>query len=186
MAEGRPDIPTALKRAVLVEAGHRCAIPTCRQTPVELAHITPWTKVKEHTFENLIALCPTCHTRYDRGDIDRRAMVQYKANLGLLNSRYTDTERQLLRTFLKKHQILESRSGRHMFTQYEGLSPYVLQFGGIQIHQTMWWMISNLLDDGLVETSTLYPGMDIWGTVALSLTEEGKKFIQRWAEAQPL
>ncbi|HKQ08164.1 MAG TPA: HNH endonuclease signature motif containing protein [Blastocatellia bacterium] len=76
--------PRPLERDVLVEAGHRCAIPTCRQIPVEIAHIVPWARVKAHTFDNLIALCPTCHTRYDNGEIDRRAMLQYKANLSVL------------------------------------------------------------------------------------------------------
>jgi 5-methylcytosine-specific restriction endonuclease McrA len=65
----RPAIPQALKRKVLIEAGHRCAIPTCKQVPVELAHIVPWANCKEHTFENLIALCPTCHTRFDKKEI---------------------------------------------------------------------------------------------------------------------
>src|SRR5690242_15797603 len=37
----RPGIPRALQRQVLVEAGHRCSIPTCRQTPVEIHHIIP-------------------------------------------------------------------------------------------------------------------------------------------------
>ncbi|MER7035808.1 HNH endonuclease signature motif containing protein [Streptomyces albidoflavus] len=101
MAQDRPDIPTALKRTILVEAGHRCAIPTCRQTPVELAHITPWSKIKEHTFDNLIALCPTYHTRFDRDDIDRKSMLQYKQNLEVLNGRYTDVERQVLKVYAR-------------------------------------------------------------------------------------
>jgi HNH endonuclease len=42
----------------------------------------PYADVRDHTFENLIALCPTCHTRYDSGDIDRLSMKGYKANLG--------------------------------------------------------------------------------------------------------
>ena len=66
----RQTIPRQLEREVLMEAGHRCAIPTCRQTPVEIAHIVPWEQIQEHTFDNLIALCPTCHTRYDKGEID--------------------------------------------------------------------------------------------------------------------
>jgi hypothetical protein len=69
MVEGRPDIPAQMRRDVLVEAGHRCAIPQCRQVPVELAHIVPWSTAKEYTFDNLIALSPTCHTRFDRGDL---------------------------------------------------------------------------------------------------------------------
>ncbi|GIH16065.1 HNH endonuclease signature motif containing protein [Rugosimonospora africana] len=61
MPDGRPAIPRDLQRRVLIEAGHRCAIPTCQATPIQIAHITDWSIVKEHKFENLIALCPTCH-----------------------------------------------------------------------------------------------------------------------------
>ena len=43
--------------------------------------------MKEHTFDNLMALCPTCHTRFDKGEIDRKAMRQYKANLSVLTGR---------------------------------------------------------------------------------------------------
>ena len=77
----RPSIPADIKRQVLMEAGHRCAIPTCRHPTTEIAHIEPWAKVQEHKFENLIALCPNCHTRYDNKEIDRKSMVQYKASL---------------------------------------------------------------------------------------------------------
>jgi hypothetical protein len=99
MPQDRPAIPRPLERAVLVEAGHRCAIPTCRQVPVEIAHIVPWSQVKEHKLENLIALCPTCHSRYDREEIDRLSMLQYKANLSVLNNRYGDLERRVLLHF---------------------------------------------------------------------------------------
>ena len=67
MPEGRPALSAELKRAVLVEAGHRCAVPTCRQHPVDIEHIDDWAQVKEHKFENLIALCPTCHRRKGSG-----------------------------------------------------------------------------------------------------------------------
>jgi hypothetical protein len=79
--EKRPAIPAELTRRVLVEAGHRCAIPTCRHPTTEIAHIVPWSRVREHTFDNLIALCPTCHARYDKGEIDRKSMRMYKAQL---------------------------------------------------------------------------------------------------------
>jgi 5-methylcytosine-specific restriction endonuclease McrA len=79
--DGRPPIPQPLVRRILLEAGHRCAIPTCRAHPVEIAHIVPWSRAKEHAYENLIALCPTCHSRYDRGEIDRTSVLQYKERL---------------------------------------------------------------------------------------------------------
>ena len=64
-----------------MEAGHRCALPNCGQTTVHIAHIEPWAKVKNHEFHNLIALCPTCHARFDRGEIDLKAMRAHKAIL---------------------------------------------------------------------------------------------------------
>ena len=92
----RPTIPADVVRAVLVEAGHRCAIPTCRATTTEVAHIEPWAKTQDNSFSNLIALCPNCHTRYDqRKEIDAKSMRMYKRNLGLLNSRYGEFERRV-------------------------------------------------------------------------------------------
>ncbi|MFF2042982.1 HNH endonuclease [Kitasatospora sp. NPDC058170] len=82
MSEQRPAVPRPLARRLLVEAGHRCAIPTCRADLVELAHIRPWAEVRCHEFDNMIVLCPNCHTRFDRGDIDRMAMREYKRLLG--------------------------------------------------------------------------------------------------------
>ncbi|MFI5521973.1 hypothetical protein [Streptomyces platensis] len=44
--------------------------------------------MQKHEFKNLIALCPTCHARFDdpHSPIDRKAMRQYKANLNPLLS----------------------------------------------------------------------------------------------------
>ena len=52
----REAIPANLKRRILVEAGHRCAIPTCRFPTTEIAHILAYSKVKTHEFSNLILL----------------------------------------------------------------------------------------------------------------------------------
>ena len=61
MVVTRSHIPRPLEREVLMEAGHRCAIPTCKQIPVEVAHIIPYNKIVKHEFHNLIALCRNCH-----------------------------------------------------------------------------------------------------------------------------
>jgi predicted restriction endonuclease len=76
----RENIPMAVRRAVLVEAGYRCAIPTCPHPTTEFAHIVPHAQTQDDSFENLIALCPNSHTRYDIGDrADRTAMRIFKA-----------------------------------------------------------------------------------------------------------
>jgi hypothetical protein len=98
----RDVVPADIKRAVLVEAGHRCAIPTCRATTTEIAHIVPWAESHDNSFENLIALCPNCHTRFDqKKEIDRPAVKMYKHNLGILNNRYGEFERRLFEVLAK-------------------------------------------------------------------------------------
>ncbi len=96
MAEGRPAIPAELSRRVLIEAGHRCAIPRCRHIEVEIHHIIPWEQCQEHKYENLIALCPNCHRRADRNEIDRKALRIYKANLRYTHDRFSQLEVDIL------------------------------------------------------------------------------------------
>ncbi|MDH2387631.1 HNH endonuclease [Streptomyces sp. HNM0663] len=193
MTEGRPDIPTGLRRAVLVEAGHRCAIPTCRQVPVEIAHITPWAKTKEHKFDNLIALCPTCHTRYDRGEMDRKSMLQYKQNLEVLNGRYTDVERQLLKVYAKLWAEIDEQHGR----AHPGSSSLVsrlrqslrgggIALGQITVHNGMSWILSNLVDDGLVEVLPATGDPRNRESSGVHLTPKGFALIERLIAAEPI
>lgn len=166
----RPAIPRPLERELLIEAGHRCAIPTCRQTPVELAHIIPWEKVREHAFDNLIALCPTCHTRFDKGDIDRLAMQRYKANLAIVNGRYGDLEKRVLQYFVDNPS-----------------KDQVVLFGGLD------FLLMYLLKDGLIEDTGHQGGVGlggdhgvVWSEKAYRLTGTGKAFIRIWMAAEEL
>jgi len=81
-----------LRRRVLIEAGHRCAIPTCRHIEVDVHHIIPWNACQQHQYENLIALCPNCHRLADKGQIDRKALLTYKANLRFMHDRFSQFE----------------------------------------------------------------------------------------------
>lgn len=124
----RNHIPVNIVRAVLVEAGHRCAISTCRATTTEIAHIVPWSDTKDNSFENLIALCPNCHTRYDqKKEIDQKAVQMYKHNLSILNNRYGEIERRIFQ--------MVAVSGERMF---------LLGAGGD-------FMVANAIADGLFE-----------------------------------
>ncbi len=166
MAEGRPAIPVQLRRDVLVEAGHRCAIPTCRSPQIHIAHIEPWAKVHEHNFANLIALCPNCHTRYDSGQIDRQSMLQYKANLSVLTNRYGDLEQRILLAFAA-----------------EPRRETIWLPGGLDI------MVMYLLRDGLLALTTQNSGVIMAGvpsSVAYVLTPAGRDFVTKWLNAEPL
>ena len=96
MSQGRPTIPADLRRKVLIEAGHRCAIPTCRYIDVDVHHIVPWENCKKHEYQNLIALCPNCHRRAGKGEIDRKALRIYKANLRYTHDKFSQFEVDIL------------------------------------------------------------------------------------------
>jgi hypothetical protein len=96
VSEDRTGIPAEIKRRVLVEAGHRCAIPTCRYIEVEIHHIVPWAKSQDNSYGNLIALCANCHRRADRGEIDRKSLHLYKKNLSFIHDRFSNLEVDLL------------------------------------------------------------------------------------------
>lgn len=89
----RPPIPAYLKRRILVEAGHRCAIPQCRSlVGVDIHHIVPWSQCHKHEYANLIALCPNCHRMAHDGTIDRKAQFMYKDKLRLAHDQFSRFE----------------------------------------------------------------------------------------------
>lgn len=93
----RSPIPAELRRRVLVEAGHRCAIPTCRYIDVDVHHIVPWETCQNHEYENLIALCPNCHRRAHKlNEIDRKSLHHYKANLRFTHDKFSQLEVDIL------------------------------------------------------------------------------------------
>jgi hypothetical protein len=163
MADDRPAIPAELRRRVLVEAGHRCAIATCRQVPVEIHHINQ--NNKDNQLHNLIALCPNDHTRAHRREIDRKALRMYKRNLVLIAGRYGDMERRLLDYFAEHSE-----------------------FQQVIIDRRMDFEFLYLIEDGLLvklqETTMVRIGGFTQGPVVYGLTDAGIDFVERWREGQ--
>jgi type I restriction enzyme R subunit len=73
----RTSIPVKIKREILVECGHRCAVCGV-PLPLEFAHIIPWHKKSEHKAKNLICLCASCHERADKENWDEKTLNEYK------------------------------------------------------------------------------------------------------------
>ena len=66
-----------IKREVLIQAGHRCSV--CGEsTPLENAHIFPYSKSKDNCADNLICLCSNCHTRADKEKWGAKTLREYK------------------------------------------------------------------------------------------------------------
>ena len=58
----RPAISVEVQQKLMFECRYRCAC-CCEPVALERAHIVPWSKTKDHSFENLVVLCANCHTR---------------------------------------------------------------------------------------------------------------------------
>ena len=157
--EKKPSIPTELRRRVLVEAGHRCAIPSCRHIDVDVHHIVPWERCRKHEYDNLIALCPNCHRRADREEIDRKALRLYKANLHFAIEKYSQFEIDVL------FELSKIRSGMYLpFPTYLSL------------------LIKRLLDSNFVRIDENKTGI-FTGPVKttpdfLVITDKGRDFIK--------
>jgi HNH endonuclease len=180
MPSKRDAIPNELQRQLFVEAGYRCAIPTCRAVaPLHIEHIDDYAKVKEHKFENMIVLCANCHGLKGNKprQLDRKALRQLKANLGLLNHRYGDLERRLLEDFAQNSD------------------PNIRILPG-----SMALLARNLVRDGYLKKEQIGGGhRRIYGKdehegivitvpdfVGYSLTDAGREFVKNWTSAQPL
>ncbi len=163
----RPKIPKDLERKVKIEAGHRCAIPTCKFPRVEIAHITPWAEVNEHKFENLIALCPNCHELFDKDrKIDRKSMLIYKQNLGLLNSRYGEFERRILDLFCEDQRA------------------NAIRLAGLSEIQVFYLLKDGLLQKNGKDSGVKSSGVPTWEEY--QLTAQGKTFIENLRQAHVL
>lgn len=164
----RPAIPAELKRRVLVEAGHRCAIPTCRHIEVELHHIEPWANTQTHEYQNLIALCPNCHARADSGKIDRKSLRIYKAALRYAHDKFSQFEMDVLFD-LKSLPA----NGARPFPEYMGL------------------LLKRLLDSDFVRFYRPLGGVAVGtasgtlhtGPSSLVITPEGRDFVHSLGEA---
>src|SRR3954454_2013730 len=152
MGDDRDAIPADLVRQLMIEAGYRCAIPTCRTVqPLEIEHIEDYARVKKHEFSNMIVLCRNCHGLKGTGPraLDRKALKRLKANLAIINQRYNDTERRIL-----EHFVQNPHEHKVVLPATEVLFHYLLQ-------------------DGLLVTESEPTGF--WGTTK----DEGDFFITR-------
>ena len=71
----RKNIDEIVKRKLYAESMGRCMNPKCQKElfrengdVVEKAHIDPYCKTADNSFENLILLCPTCHKDFDKNN----------------------------------------------------------------------------------------------------------------------
>jgi len=93
-------VPTALERLLYELAGHHCTI--CSAPWMEIHHIKELSEGGKTEFDNLIVLCPNCHTRVHREQIPTKEELRnYKRKQEIayelpILSRLTTSEKELI------------------------------------------------------------------------------------------
>ena len=163
----RTQLPPGLRRAVLHQAGFRCANPVCR-TPLtlEIHHIVPISKKGGDSEDNLVALCPNCHALYHKGHIDQEAVKTWKMILLSLNEGFDRKAIDLL-LFLSKQEVhFVTGDGVLEFASLIA-SDLVKVTGGVERGGGGAW-------SGSIPV-TLYE---------LRLTDKGRMFVESWKKGE--
>lgn len=98
-------IEEAVKRKLYAESMGRCMNPSCQRELfckngdiIEKAHIDSYCETADNSFENLVLLCPNCHTEFDKNHAFTPEEV-----LGWKKTRRAELER----FFSKKYETFE-------------------------------------------------------------------------------
>lgn len=174
----RTSIPDSTRALVLLEAGYKCANPTCRHIlTLELHHIV-W--VKEgggNEPSNLLSLCPNCHSLHTHGHIPAQAIHTWKSLLLALNSSNHGTADLLLVL------VADEARTREPVTEKRFNLPYRFTGDGLPA-------LAGLLTSGIIEISKHFSGVNAWGSSMFSfevqLTEKGRTLVAAWQAGRSL
>ena len=171
----RQAIPAELERAVMLEAGYRCAVPTCRTvSPLHIEHIEDYARVQKHEFHNMIVLCANCHGMKGVGPrrLDRKALRQLKVNLGRVTQRYNDTERRIL-----EHFVENGPESLVVLPGSEVLYSYLIKDGVL---------VEDPEQEGMLVAPVGCDGEIISVTTGYRLTPLGRDLVKKYAENEAL
>ena len=106
----RTSIPPTRKRKVLARDAHRCRVPDCRSTNIDVHHIHALALGGSHDESNLITLCEAHHLAIHRGTLVLRgsamdaAFTFAGANRFIAEARVVETKSALRRRGISKAQ----------------------------------------------------------------------------------
>ncbi|MEM7118871.1 MAG: HNH endonuclease signature motif containing protein [Chloroflexota bacterium] len=171
----RKKIPVSVRQLILLEAGYKCANPACRHIiTLELHHIV-WVKdggVNEP--ENLLTLCPNCHSLHTAGHIPSDAIVTWKSLLASLNNPHRASADILLTLYQDEKRLSSEPESKY--------PPFRFTGDGLL-------MLSGLLVSGLIQISNRFSGANYFGgampSFEVRLTKRGTQLVEAWIAGQP-
>lgn len=154
----RKKISTDVKQAVLHQAGYKCANPACRGIiTLDIHHLVYVTDDGKNDAENLLALCPNCHSLHHKGIIPGQSIRTWKMLLLAINEAFDRRSADILLTLA---------DAGHLFVAGEG----VLK-------------CAPLIAGGFVRCARFQTGPVI-PSYQISLTDKGTRFVKAWKDGK--
>ena len=159
-------VPLDVRRLVLHEAGYKCSNPACRYPlTLDVHHLHYVSEGGSNLADNLLPLCPNCHTEHHNGNIPAESLRAWKMLLVALNEAFDRKSIDLLLTV--------ARLGRIVGVTADGLPHYA----GLVASNLVC-----LVRDFQETTADGHKGS--WhlgiGAYAACLTDKGKLFVEGW------
>jgi hypothetical protein len=164
----RKAIPRSVQIQVLAQAGYMCGNPRCRNLlGLDLHHIEPVRDNGPNTPDNLIPLCMLCHGLHTRGEMDRKAIEQWKLILSLVGDALDRDSLDLMK-FLYDHE-----------TRNVDFPLYVSGDGILRL--------ARLVNTGLVDAGLKFSGVGLslgpaTTTYTPALTDIGRRLVTAWLD----
>ena len=171
---GRKSLSQTVRELVLMEAGYKCANPTCRHIlTLELHHIVWIRDDGTNDPDNLLALCPNCHSLHTSGHIPERAIHTWKQLLVSLNSTSRITADLLLVLYDEERRVDRAEDASKV------APPFRFTGDGLPA-------LAGLITAELLTISKRYSGVAYFGasmpSFEVRLTDKGRRFVQAWLE----
>ena len=178
MEHKRRNITNTTRQIILMEAGYKCANPICRHIlTLELHHIV-WVKDGGSSDpDNLIALCPNCHSLHTNGSIPTKVIEVWKSLLVSLNNPNRATVDLLLVLYREEERLAAAEPD-----STTAAPPFRFTGDGLGV-------LAGLITAGLVEISRRYSGASYYGggmpSFEVRLTESGQRLLNAWLSGSP-
>lgn len=178
VATKRKKIPDPIRRAVLLEAGYSCANPVCHVPLLHAHHIDYVESGGENTEDNLIALCPNCHTMVHNKIIPTEAVKTWKTMLIAANHAWT---KETLNNLL----FLDTQLSESLFLTGDGVVRFSdLIISGLAEAKPVTWIgdTSNLISIALPNPYPTPASEMTKSAFKVRLTGKGKALVSAWKE----
>jgi hypothetical protein len=146
MAHNRPAVPESVKRQLRQEAGFGCC--KCSLPIYEYQHIVPYATEPHFRPEDMMILCPLCHSEATLGAMTEEEQRRYKSHPHNLTKGYVDGKLKVNQDFCAIIMGENQFVGDGSFLQIDGAPLLVLELspeGQLQLSVNLYDEQDNLL-----------------------------------------